>query len=115
MDWQIVERNWPAFVPKIEERWPTTDGRDLLDLDGDRQRFTRYLATVSDLTRDEASEEVEAWLMGEVPADVKMDPRRDNANIRESGRSIPPGEDVYADDREFGDDDLPTSPVGRTR
>ena len=114
MDWHTVERNWPAFVERIEQRWPKTDERDLMDIDGDRSRFTTYLAKVHDLTQNEASEEIETWLMGEMPSDVKMDEFRDNANIRESGRSIPPGEDVYAEDGSFGDDNLPRRPVGRT-
>ena len=114
MDWQTVERNWPAFVASIEQRWPTTDEKDLMDIDGDRRRFVDYLAKVSELTRDEANEAVEAWLMGSVPSDVKMDEWRDNANIRESSRHIPPGEDVYAEDGDFGDDDVPVAPVGRS-
>jgi hypothetical protein len=114
MDWQIVEKNWPAFLGRIEQRWPATDERDLMDIDGDRTRFVDYLAQTSDLTRVEANEEVEAWLIGEIPADVKMDERRDNANIRESGRHIPPGEDVYSEDGQFGDDDIGEPPLGRS-
>ncbi len=114
MDWQIVERNWPAFVPAIEQRWPATDEADLLGIDGDRRSFVDYLAKVNELTREEANEAVEVWLMGSVPSDVRMDELRDNRNIRDSGNYIPPGEDVYSEDGEFGDDDLTTSPVGRT-
>ena len=114
MDWQTVARNWPAFVDRIEQRWPETDETDLLDIDGDRRRFTSYLSKVHDLTRSEANEEIEAWLNGEMPADVKMDEQRDNANIRESASHIPPGEDVYSEDGDFGDDRQELRPQGRT-
>ena len=120
MNWQTVAQNWPAFFDRIEQRWPQTDESDLIDIDGDRRRFTSYLSKVHDLTRNEANEEIEAWLMGEVPADVRMDDHRDNANIRESGRDIPTGEDVYSEDGRFGsgqynsDDVTPTPPpIGR--
>lgn len=115
MNWQTVERNWPSFVERIAQRWPRTDETDLMDIDGDRDRLAAYLGRSHDLTASEAQEQIEAWLMGEMPADVKMDDFRDNANIRESGAHIPPGEDVYAEDGDFGDDDVPQRPVGRAR
>ena len=113
MQWQTVERNWPAFLDRIEQRWPQTDQNELLNIDGDRSRFTQYLSKVHDLTRNEANEEIEDWLVGAVPADVKMDDTRDNQNIRDSGCFIPEGEDVYADDGMFGDDQEAAPPVGR--
>ena len=114
MNWQTVAQNWPAFVESIEQRWPQTDETDLLDIDGDRRRFTSYLSKVHDLTRNEANEEIETWLMGEVPADVKMDELRDNQNIRASAAHIPPGEDVYSEDGDFGDERQAPIPRGRT-
>ena len=114
MNWQTVAQNWSAFLVQIEQRWPETDETDLLDIDGDRGRFTDYLSTVHDLTRSEADEEIQAWLNGEVPADVKMDEHRDDANIGESGQSIPTGEDVYSEDRNFGGGLAPQQPTGRT-
>jgi hypothetical protein len=42
-----------------------------------------------------------------------MDARRDNANIRASAAHVPPGEDVYSEDGDFGDDRVPEPPVGR--
>ncbi|SFQ20908.1 hypothetical protein [Tranquillimonas alkanivorans] len=113
MQWQTVQQNWPAFLERIEQRWPMTDEDDLLEVDGRRDRFVDYLSKVHDLTQNEANEQIDAWLMGEMPADAHMDDFRDNANIVESGRSIPPGEDVYAEDRDFGDDRAPDVPVGR--
>ena len=114
MKWQTVERNWPAFVERIEQRWPRTDQDNLLQIDGDRRSFASYLARVNELTQVEANEAIEDWLVGEMPADVQMDEHRDNANIRGSAREIPPGEDVYAEDGRFGDDNSPAPPAGRT-
>jgi hypothetical protein len=49
-----------------------------------------------------------------MPADAVMDDHLDNLNIRRSAAHIPPGEDVYSEDKDFGDDDVPDPPVGRT-
>lgn len=115
MQWQTVERNWPAFLDRIEQRWPQTDQNDLLRIDGDRRSFADYLSRVHELTRMEAEEDIEDWLVGEMPSDVRMDDHRDNANIRASGRHVPAGEDVYAEDRDFGADPAvePQQPLGR--
>ncbi len=114
MKWRIVQENWAALFEAIEERWPQVEEADLIEVDGDRQGFTDYVARVHDLTQAEAREEIETWLQGELPADVYMDERHDDASIRDSGRSIPVGEDVYDDDRLFGDDDKDETPIGRT-
>ncbi|MBM9595593.1 hypothetical protein [Roseitranquillus sediminis] len=73
MDWHTVARNWPAFVDRIEERWPATEETDLLDINGDRPRFTSYLSKVHDLTRNEAHEDIEFWLTWQAPSDVVQD------------------------------------------
>ncbi|EKE43482.1 hypothetical protein OCGS_2214 [Oceaniovalibus guishaninsula JLT2003] len=114
MKWKTVQQNWEAFVVPMQQRWPQTTEVDLLDIDGDRDRLVAYIGDRHELTRAEADEEVAEWLEGAVPADVQMDDHMDNANIRKSGESIPVGEDVYSDDREFGDDNVPESPMGRT-
>lgn len=114
MNWQQVADNWPAFVQVISNRWPRTDAVELETLDGDRERFESYLSSAHDLTRAEAREEIETWLVGAVPADVAMSDEQDNANISASGRHIPPGEDVYAEDRDFGDDRVEERPIGRS-
>ena len=119
MKWQTVERDWPAFFGAIEQRWPKVDENDLIDTDGDRMRFTDYLAELYGMPRSDAHEEIAAWLMSEMPADVRMDEHRDNDNIRQSAREIPPGEDVYSEDGRFGsgdwNDEGPTNPLGRTK
>lgn len=114
MQWSDVKDNWSAFVDRISQRWPNTDQTELLDLEGDFDRFVDYLARSHELTTREAQEQIEAFLQGEIPLDVQLDEARDNENIVESARHIPPGEDVYAEDRDFGDEDVEDSPVGRT-
>ena len=114
MEWQQVRENWSAFVEAIGTRWPRTDATEIVAIDGDRNRFEAYLSETHDLTRAEAREDVETWLMGELPIDVAMSEEKDNANISNSGRHIPVGEDVYAEDGDFGDDRVGEPPLGRT-
>ena len=121
MKWQDVERNWPSFFAAIEERWPDVEEDDLIDIDGNRDRFVAYVAELSGTSIADANDQVEAWLMTAMPADVRMDDFRDNANIRDSGRSIPTGEDVYSEDGSFGsgaegdEGGGPVDPLGRTK
>ncbi len=114
MQWNAVKRNWPAFVAAIMQRWPQTEENDLLTLDGDRERLVDYLARRHELTRAEAEEQLTEWTQGAVPADIAMDESRDSANIRASAAHIGVGEDVYADDKDFGDEQVPDRPIGRT-
>jgi hypothetical protein len=114
MQWTTVKEHWPAFVAPIMQRWDNADESDLVGLDGDRVALTRYIAARHELTPSEAEEQIAVWLDGAVPSDVVMDPEMDNERITASGDSIPEGEDVYDDDREFGDDNVTASPVGRT-
>ena len=116
MNWRHVAENWPAFVEVIATRWPQTDEAELAAIDGDHERLEAHLSASHDLTRAEARDEIESWLMGAVPADVAMSEVRDNHNVSASARHIPAGEDVYAEDRDFGDDraeDHPTARSGR--
>ncbi len=113
MQWDAVRQNWPAFVAPIMQRWENTDENDLLTLDGDRERFEAYLAEREGLAAPETRDQVNEWLEGAAPADVVMDETRDSVNIRASAAHIPPGEDVYSEDRDFGDDDKVDRPIGR--
>ncbi|PZX18503.1 hypothetical protein LX81_01137 [Palleronia aestuarii] len=113
MQWNAVRENWPAFVEPIMQRWPQTEEEDLLALEGDRERLSSYLAERHELTPQEADEQITAWLQGAVPADVVMDETRDNEQIHASAAHIGEGEDVYSDDRDFGDADTPERPIGR--
>ena len=114
MEWQQVAADWSAFVEAIGTRWPRMDTIEVVAIDGDRERFEAYLATVHDLTAQEARDEVETWLVGEVPADVAMSEERDDANISASAGHIPAGEDVYSEDSDFGDDRIEERPIGRS-
>lgn len=115
MQWTAVTSNWPAFTGAIMQRWPATEENDLLALEGDRARLADYIATREGLERAEAERQLAEWLQGEVPADVVMDETRDSENIRASAAHIGTGEDVYADDNAFGDEDTPDRPIGRER
>ena len=113
MRWTQVQEDWPAFIPKVEEEWPAAE-RDVLEtLDGDRSALRRHLAEVTGQDAAEIEEEIRVWLEMGMPLDVMMDETRDDAQITESARFIPAGEDVYSDDQSFGDDDTPEPPVGR--
>lgn len=114
MKWTEVANNWAAFIEPIRERWPRLSENDLIRADGDRSEFTRQLAEAHDLTPAESKEQISGWLEGSLPSDVVMDEHHDNASIIESARSIPEGEDVYAEDGGFGDDSKTENPVGRT-
>lgn len=113
MKWTDVADDWGAFQEPILTRWPGLDADDVAAVDGDRARFNALLGQVEGLSPREAEEEIDAWLAGPMPADAKFHEAHDNANIRESARSVPDGEDVYADDRRFGDDGAAVPPVGR--
>lgn len=114
MNWKDVASDWPAFQEPILTRWPALDPDELAAIDGDRMRMNAYLGQVLGLTPREADEAIEEWLAGPMPADVHMDDHLDNLNIRRSARERPEGEDVLDDDRRFGDDLTPTTPVGRS-
>ncbi len=114
MEWQQVASNWSAFADAISERWPRTEMNDILAIDGNREEFEAYLSRTHDLTLAESREEVAAWLEGAIPADVVMSEEHDEASIQSSSQHIPPGEDVYAEDGDFGDDRVEPRPIGRS-
>ena len=114
MQWKQVRDNWPAFIDKVEEQWPEADREELEAMDGDRAALRGHLVEVTGQEAADVEEEIRVWLESDMPLDVMMDDSRDNEQIVESGRFISPGEDVYSDDREFGDDDTPEPPVGRS-
>lgn len=113
MQWTAVKSNWAAFLEPILERWPNTTEEDLIEIDGDRDRLAAYLADRHELTAPEADEQISTWLEGAVPADVAMDETRDDDNIHASAAHIGTGEDVYADDKDFGDQQISERPLGR--
>jgi hypothetical protein len=113
MKWQDVAADWPGFQAAILTRWPAADETEVAAIDGDRSAFNAYLGRIEGLSPREAEEAIDEWLAGPMPADARMDETLDNDNIRASRAHIPPGEDVYAEDGSFGDDDVAEPPVGR--
>ncbi|MFQ1702429.1 hypothetical protein ACJ5NV_17730 [Loktanella agnita] len=113
MQWKDVAQNWTAFTPRILTRWPALDEDEVLAIDGDQDGFLTYLSKTKGEDPVAAQMELADWLMGEEPADVVMDPTRDNARIKASGQNIPAGEDALSDDKRFGDDDTPEPPVAK--
>ena len=113
MQWTAIQRNWPAFTEALMQRFPETEENDLLGLEGDRAALVDYIAQRHELARPEAERQVKEWEQGAVPADVAMDDIRDGENIRASAAHIGAGEDVYADDKDFGDDGKVDRPIGR--
>lgn len=105
MKWQQIRDNWPAFLEVIVERWPEADEDDLEAIEGEQRDFIRYIAEVTGQDIDETREEIREWLAGEIPSDVVMDPVHDNRSMVLSSKFVPDGEDVYDDDKRFGDDD----------
>lgn len=114
MDWKVIAKEWDALVPAIMEQWPEAEEEDLLQLDGSRDALAAYLAQATGRPYDDVQEELSEWREGGIPADVRMDELNDNLNIKESARHVAPGEDVYDDDRAFGDEQEAEPPVGRS-
>lgn len=113
MEWSTVARNWAAFMPAMQTRWPEADEEELAAIDGDRERLVAHLAETGERSTADAAEDVARWLNGEIPADARMDPELDRAAMEESGSYMMPGEDPLAHDDRFGDDDVPDRPMGR--
>ena len=114
MEWSEVAEDWPAFIDAIMENWPELDQELVEDMEGDRAAFRRHIMEVYEEEAAAVNEQIREWLESGIPLDAMMDESRDNRQIVESGRFIHPGEDVYSDDREFGDDDQAERPMGRT-
>ena len=105
MKWHHVQENWPAFYEAILDKWPEADEAELDEIDGDQRAFIAYIADVTGSELEEVREELREWLMGEIPSDVVMDPLHDNHSIALSGKFVNEGEDEFADDSRFGDDE----------
>lgn len=113
MDWDSAARHWPALTDALLARWPQLDRDDVSAVDGDRTELNVLLGRELQLTPREAEEEIDAFLAGPLPSDAIMDPTEDNAQVRASAAHIPPGEDVYSEDGDFGDDRIEDRPLGR--
>ena len=113
MQWNDISDNWPAMTEAVQARWPETDPEAVADLGGNRAAFNAYLGQVYKMSPREAEEQIDEWLQGPMPTDALLDEHHDNESIKASGAQIPPGEDVYAEDGDFGDDRVSETPMGR--
>ena len=114
MQWNDVASNWTAFIPRIMTKWPEADEAEVQSIGGDRDRFVDYIAKLHGTDRQSAEIRVGEFLEGQAPVDAMMDQSRDNQRIMASADNVPAGEDVYSDDRKFGDDDTTERPMGKT-
>ena len=113
MDWDDVVKDWPAYTQSIVTRWPNADAETVADMDPDREAFEIYIAGLHGMTALEAEADVSRWLESPKPLDAVTDDNHTGTSIRESAAHIPAGEDVYSEDKDFGDDTLAENPVGR--
>ena len=104
MKWHHIEENWHAFYEAIQDRWDEAEEDALDEIDGDQHAFVAYIDEITGQSKTDAREEIRNWIMGELPADVVMDPSHDNHSIANSVKYIPEGEDEYDDDARFGDE-----------
>jgi hypothetical protein len=107
------EADWTPFRDALVTRFPNLTETDLSDADGSIPMLSRIIAVHEGVTPPEAQQELEAFLGGPMPADAYAAPQHDNAAATESADYIPAGEDPLADDSRFGDDNVPSRPMGR--
>lgn len=114
MDWTQAQDNWPALIGPAKDRWPEVPEAELTALTPTKDELTDLVARHGGTDRPEAARQIAEWLNGPMPADAYADPTHDMTAAGDAGKSIPDGEDVYTDDRRFGDDHTPDPPMGRT-
>ncbi|MGB3407339.1 MAG: hypothetical protein WBA67_07575 [Jannaschia sp.] len=113
MSFADFKSDWTPFRDALLSRYPSLSDADLMDADGDIDILAARLSKGQGRTRADASQDLYAFLAGPMPADAFAAPQHDGAALADSGRYVPEGEDVLADDRRFGDDTLEDSPTGR--
>lgn len=113
MTWDEIRETWPTLVPALRTRFPELDEDRLTALSGAQDELVAALAEASARDRTEAARDLEAWREGPMPADAYASPLHDDAAARDAGRYVPEGEDPLSDDRRFGDDHVPATPMGR--
>ena len=115
MSRQQFAQDWVPYRDAILSRYPGLTDADLADADGSTATLAKRIADVQSEDPAEAQQRLHEFLDGPMPADAYADPTHDNAAVMESERYIPEGEDPLADDRRFGDDEIPATPMGRDR
>lgn len=113
MEWRDIRENWAALIPSIRARWPEITEERLTAMSGTREELVQAVAETSGADAVEAEREVEAWRAQPMPADAYADPAHDQDAAGDAGAYVPEGEDPLADDRRFGDEDIPERPIGR--
>jgi hypothetical protein len=113
MEWRDIRENWTAMIPSIQARWPEISEERLTAMSGERDELVQAVAETSGSDGVEAEREVDAWLVQPMPADAYADPAHDQQAAQDAGGYVPEGEDPLADDRRFGDEDVPDRPIGR--
>ena len=112
MQWDEIRENWTALIPSVMARWPQLSEEQLTGMSGERSELVAGLVHTG-TEAQEAEREVEDWRETPLPLDAYADPDHDQAAARDAKGFIPEGEDPLADDRRFGDDNVPDRPLGR--
>lgn len=108
------EKDWTPFRDALLTRYPGLTEGDLSDADGSVPALALRLARLSGAERPEAERDLTDFLSGPMPADAYAAPQHDGDAISGSDAYIPDGEEALDDDRRFGDDTQPDTPMGRT-
>ncbi|MEM7711687.1 MAG: hypothetical protein AAF264_13270 [Pseudomonadota bacterium] len=106
-------RDWVPFRDALLTRYPDLTDGDLSDADGSTADLAGVISARGDMTPAEAQQDLHSFLAGPMPADAYAAPAHDNEAAARSADYIPAGEDALADDRRFGDDHVPATPMGR--
>jgi hypothetical protein len=112
MQWDEIRENWTGLIPSVMARWPQLSEEQLTGMSGTRDELVAGLVQTG-TEAQEAEREVEDWRETPLPLDAYADPDHDQAAAQDAKGYIPEGEDPLADDRRFGDDDVPDRPLGR--
>ncbi|MEM7641316.1 MAG: hypothetical protein AAF366_02170 [Pseudomonadota bacterium] len=107
------DRDWVPFRDALMTRFPSLTDGDLAEADGSTAVLAKAIARADGTDPVEAQQALHDFLSGPMPADAYADPAHDNAAAKGSAAYIPEGEDALADDRRFGDDHIPATPMGR--
>lgn len=113
MTWNDIAQNWTAFSPALLQRWPQIDEARLLTIDGRRDLLISEIAEQHGLPASEAEAQLAEWQNGAIPADVVTSEHHDDASIAASAQEMADGETALDDDRQFGDDRIADTPMGR--
>jgi hypothetical protein len=96
----------------MQARFPQLSEEDVVGTNGERSDLVSALVETG-MDAAEAERELEDWRETPMPADAYAHPDHDGEAAQEARGYIPEGEDPLADDRRFGDDHVPETPMGR--